>query len=137
MRVRGLLAIFALTCVTAAEQTPPIDDALNHLYNFDFQGAHQVLDILVAARPQDPLPSAFRASAYLFWELDRMGILESEFLIDDQRIAEQKKAVEPDPIIRTQFFKALDDAQSRAEAMLRTNPDDRNALFAVCIAQGI
>jgi hypothetical protein len=33
--------------------------------------------------------------------------------------------------------KALQDAQSRGEAALKVNPNDRNALFAMTIAQGV
>jgi hypothetical protein len=136
-----LLTIFGVICVTAvaqpAGQAPPLDDALNRLYNFDFQGAHRVLDGLVAEKPDDPLPYAFRSSAYLFWELDRMGILESEFLIDDEKIADQKKPIDPDPEVKKRLFQALRDTQTRGDAALRANPKDRNALFALCIAQGI
>ena len=42
--------------------------------------------------PRTQLPYAFRSSAYLFSELDRLGILESEFLIDDNRIVEEEPA---------------------------------------------
>ena len=87
--------------------------------------------------PDDPLPYAFRSSAYLFYELDRMGILESEFLIDDQRIAEKKRPLSPDPAARAQFLKSLNDTESRGEAALKANPDDRSALFAMSVAQGV
>lgn len=134
----GLLA--AISCITAyaADPASSFDQAFQLLYNFQFQASHQVIDRYIAAHPQEPLPYAVRASAYLFYELDRLGILESEFLIDDKRIA-KKDATElkPDPKVRASFIKALDDAQSRAEAALKTNPNDKAALFAMCIAQGV
>jgi hypothetical protein len=114
-----------------------VDQAIQHMYNFDFAGSHEVLNQYIAAHPQEPLPYALRASAYLFYELDRLGILESEFLLDDKKIAEKKKKLEPDRAIREKFLTALNDVDSRAEAVLKVNPDDPSALFAMCVAQGV
>jgi hypothetical protein len=136
MRLWPIAAIFCASAF-AAGHPPTIDDAVQRLYNFDFQGTHEILDRLSAPRPQDPLPYAFRASAYLFYELDRMGILESEFLIDDKKIVEKKKPLEPDPAVRQRFMKALEDTEARGNAALAANPDDLNALFAMCISQGV
>jgi hypothetical protein len=119
-----------------AAGAPTIDAAVQQMYNFDFQASHQILDQCIAAHPQDPLPYAFRAAADLFYEMDRLGILESEFLVDDKRIIAKKNLL-PDAAVRAQFYKALDDTASRAEAALSANPDDRSALLAMCISQGV
>jgi len=132
----GLLAAILCSSAYAAEPSP-FDEAFQALYNFQFQASHQAMDRYIAAHPQEPLPYAVRASVYLFYELDRLGILESEFLIDDKRIARRERPPQPDLRIRTQFIKALDDAQSRAEVMLKSDPNDKAALFALCIAQGV
>jgi len=123
--------------VSASDSPPTLDDVVQHLYDFDFPATHQILDRYIAAHPQDPLPFAFRSSAYLFSELDRLGVLESEFLIDDNRIIDKKNPASPDPEIRTRFLKALDDTGSRADKALKANPMDRDALFAMCISQGV
>jgi hypothetical protein len=133
------LLVICLICspALAADDAISIETALNHLYNFDFRATHTVLDQAVAADPADPLPYAFRASAYLFSELDRMGILESEFLTDDDQIAEKKKKLDPDPNIRAGFDRAVRDTETRAEALLKRDPNDKNGLFAMSIAQGV
>jgi len=113
-----------------------IDRAFDRLYNFDFPGAHAILNRRVAANPDDPLTYSVRASAYLFNELDRLSILESDFFADDSHIADKKK-LKPDPAIRVKLFQAIDDAQSRAQARLGKDPDDQEALFAMCITSGI
>lgn len=120
-----------------AGDTPAFDQAFQDLYNFHFQASHQVLDRYIAVHPQEALPYAIRASAYLFYELDRLRILESQFLIDDKQIARKGKPLEPDPQVRAAFIRALDDTDSRAAAALKTNPNDKQALFALCIAQGV
>ena len=128
--------MLALLCVPGLE-AQSLEDAITRMYNFDFPGSHQILDRYIAAHPSEPLPYGFRASAYLFFEMDRMGILESEFLLDDDKIAEKKKKLEPDAATRKGFLQAVSDAETRANATLKVNPNDRDALFALCVAQGV
>ena len=128
----GLLVLAPL--VQAAET--PFDQAFDRLYNFDFAAAHSILDSYIAGHPREPLPYAMKASAYLFTELDRMGILAGQFFADDKRIAD-KKRMAPDPRIRASFLQAVADAQSRANAILTRDPNDHDALFALCITQGV
>jgi hypothetical protein len=135
MRLWLLAAVFCLPGYGAADP-PEIEQAVARLYNFDFTASHEMLDRVITARPRDPLPYALQASADLFYELDRLGILESEFFIDDKQIIEKKK-LQPDSSVRARFQKALEDAQSRADAALLTDPNNREALFAMCIAQGV
>jgi len=115
---------------------PEIDQAFAHMYNTDFRGAHELLDRYVSAQPSDPLGYAVRASAFLFSELYRLGILESEFFADDKRIIERKK-LQPDAEIKQKLFRAIDDAQSRAAKVLQSNANDQNSLFAMAITQGV
>jgi hypothetical protein len=120
-----------------AAASPSLDDALNHLYNFDFAGAHTILDQLIATHPVDPLPHAFRASACLFDELDRLGVLEGQFFTNDDWAYDKKLKPVPDPAIRARLLQALNDTQSEGDAALHGNPKDKSALFALCIAQGV
>jgi predicted Zn-dependent protease len=133
-----LWALSALLCLPAlAAQPDTLDAALSHMYEFDFPASQEILSRYIAQHPQDPLPYAFRGSAYLFYELDRMHILESEFFTDDDRIADKKKKVDPDPATREKFLQAVSDTESRADAILKSNPNDTQALFAMSIAQGV
>jgi predicted Zn-dependent protease len=130
------LPVFAGAVASGIQAPSQIDRAFARLYNFDFRGAHAILDQHIAAHPSEPLPFAVRSAAYLFYELDRLGILESEFLVDDKRITE-KKELKPDPAVRSQLFHAVEDARSRAMAALSATPDDEQALFAMCITMGV
>jgi hypothetical protein len=115
---------------------PEVGEAFNNLYNFNFPAAHADIDRYVAAHPREPLGYAIRAAAFLFYELDRLGILESEFLTSDKHIAD-KKVSRPDPDVRAKFLKAVEDATSRAQAALAANPSDRQALFSMSIVEGV
>lgn len=114
----------------------PFDQAFERMYNCDFQGAHTIIDGYLVHHAQEPLPYAIRASALLFQELDRLGILEGEFFADDKRIIDKKK-LRPDANTRVRFLQAAADVHSRANPILAANPNDRNALFSLCIAQGV
>jgi len=131
------LVLAAIVCGPTLAEPPTLSDALARMYNFDFTASQEILTRYMELHQQDPLPFAFRASGYLFYELDRMGILESEFLVDDERIAEKKKRIDPDQANRERFLRALNDVESRVNVALKSNPNDRDALFAMCIAQGV
>jgi hypothetical protein len=131
------LVCYALHSGVAAEtHSEQIDKAFNRLYNTDFPGAFALLDQYVAAKPDDPLGYALRSSGYLFSELDRLGILEGEFFVDDKRIAE-KKGQKPDPAVRAKLMQAIEDAQSRAATQIAAKPDDQYALFSMAVTQGV
>jgi hypothetical protein len=120
----------------AAAPAVELDEAFTRMYNTDFPGAHVHIDRYVAAQPSDPFGYAVRASAFLFSELDRLGILESEFFADDKRIIEKKK-LKPDLEIANKFRQAVSDAQSRGATLLASNVSDQNALFSMAITQGV
>jgi predicted Zn-dependent protease len=131
-----ILAVLTAAPLLGAGGPVEIGEAFEKLYNFNFPAAHAILDRYIAARPAEPLPYAVRASADLFFELDRLGILEEEFFVSDDRIAEKKK-LKPDAANRAQFLQAIQDAQSRAQAILAAHPEDRDALFTMCMSQGL
>ncbi len=115
---------------------PGIDQAFQRLYSSDYRGAQSALDQYLAQQPGDPVGYAVKASAYLFTELDRMGILESEFFESDKKIGDSHKRPGADPAARTAFYQNIDKAQTLARAALAANPNDENALFAACLALG-
>lgn len=133
----GLISFAAgLSAGAVKHPIPEIKSALNRMYNFDFNGAHRILDGYMAGHPDDPLGPAFQASAYLFYEMDRMKILEGEFLTDDSRIKSNKR-IDPDPKVREQFYRAIGQAESLANKRLQADPNDSSALYALCMAEGM
>jgi hypothetical protein len=134
MLLRLLMVVGFLVCRSSAAD--PLDLAFGRLYNFDFAGAQQILDKRIAASPEEPLPHAVRASTFLFSELDRMQILESEFFASDKRITE-KKGARPDPQIRSRLFESIEKAQGLANAKLSGSPDDASSLFSLCLTSGL
>lgn len=142
MKVVRLILWLCLAAGAHAAQPPgavpstAIDRAFGRLYNFDFAGAHAILDEHRRVDPDDPLSYSVSAAADLFAEMYRLKILETDFFVDDSKLAEKKK-LKPDPAVRAAIFKAVGEARQRAEAKLAAQPIDRDALFALCMSASI
>src|SRR5436305_7838601 len=65
-----------------------------------------------------------------------MVTIYGEFLRGDDWAHDKKKKI-PDPAVRAKMQKALQDTESRGAAALQANPNDKDALFALTIAQGV
>lgn len=119
-----------------AAPADPIGETYRLLYNLDFAAAHRVLDDYEAKQPSDPIGPAVRAAAFLFYELDRLKILEGEFFSNDKKISGDDK-LQPDPHIRERFFASVTKAQQLADVRIQKSPNDTYALFAYCLTEGM
>ncbi|HQO24361.1 MAG TPA: hypothetical protein PLK89_01525 [Acidobacteriota bacterium] len=147
-RLRCLTATTLLLClgavtVRAASPDPvtppdtPIDRAFRHLYNFDFAGSLAVLYDAERAQPDNPLVYSVRAGTYLFMEMDRLKILETRFFLNDDNLVDGTGKLEPDPVVRNKLFATLERCRQIAGQRLTADPDDVDALFAMCMAAGV
>jgi len=141
--LRYLCLLFvALTLSPASAQVEKIDTetalkrAFVRLYNFDFNGAQEILDRQRLVDPKEPMLTATKATAYLFSELDRLRILELDFFTDDDKVVDRRKLI-PDPAIRAKFFQTVDESDKLANARLAAKPDDPDALLALCMTSGL
>ena len=106
------------------------------MYNLKFREAHLAFQSWERSHPNDPLGPASDAAAYLFGEFDRLGVLQSEFFVDNGRF-EQREKVAPDPATREGFERALARSDRLADALLARSPNDEIALFAKVLNQGL
>jgi hypothetical protein len=113
-----------------------IDKVFSRLYNFDFAGAHSLLDAHIQSYPEDPLGYSVKGALYFFSELNRLHLLETEFFSNEDKVTD-KKRIKPDPETRSLIFSATAEARMRAAACLAQRPDDRAALFALSMATGL
>lgn len=143
--MRRALALAALLTASAAvpawcapDSASPIslDAAMAQLYNFDFDGAHRVLDQWIADHPADPLGHALQAAAYMFAEFARLHILDAEFFQSDKRIADRHR-LSYDPAVRARFYSELAQAKRLADRQLVKDPRDQDALFVEAISGGL
>jgi len=122
--------------VAKVDSEAALQQAYAHLYNFDFNGAYEILDRQRQLDPQQPLLPATKAAAYLFSELDRLRILELDFFTDDEKVVDRRKLV-PDPNIRNKFFQTVAESDKVANARLGSNPNNPDALLALCMTTGL
>jgi hypothetical protein len=127
-------SLAAFPALAAVEDSP--EAALNRLYNYDFTGAHRVLDAWNAKHPDSSLGHALQAATFMFTEFSRLQILEGEFFTDDKKIVE-KKGLKTDPVVRGQFYGELDMARKLAEQRLAVDPKDQDALFVMTVSEGL
>ena len=72
----------------------------------------------------------------MFAEFARLGVLESQLFTNDNNFDARSK-LDPDPEVRRQFNAALDHGDQLADAALKLQPNDSNALFAKVLAMGL
>jgi hypothetical protein len=114
----------------------PLDKGYRQMYNLEFSGAHDTFQSYIKAHPGDPLGPASDGAAYLFDEFNRLGVLQSELFVDDERFKDRAKLA-PDANARQRFYAAIEQSQRLADAVLQHSPNDRNALFATVLNLGL
>ena len=139
--IRSILALLVVTMLRAAQPAPSASEIAIHqayarLYNFDFADAHRLMQRQIALAPQEPMPRAVDAAAYVFDELARLHILEFDFFMDDDKVVDRRKLV-PDPVIRQKFFDEVAAVERLSNPRLANRPDDRDALLAMCMTTGL
>ena len=114
----------------------PLDSGFRQMYDLQFEEAHRTFSAWEQLHPDDPLGPTSDAAAYLFSELDRLGVLQSELFVDDEKFKESPKLT-PDPATRQAFDKALARSDQVADAVLARSPHDGNALLAKIMNLGL
>jgi hypothetical protein len=134
----GFASLLILTPWSIARGNAPasLDDGFRQMYNMDFPGAHKTFDAWKELHPDDPLGAASSAAAYLFSEFERLRILDIDLFADDRRLEHLGK-LRPDPKIKAAFDSELGQANNIAVKILDQTPDDRNALFARVLVDGL
>jgi hypothetical protein len=106
------------------------------MYNLDFAAAHKTFEEWETLHPDDPLGAASNAAAYLFAEFERLHILEFDLFTDNRRIQNAEKRI-ADPANKSAFEAELAKADRIAEKTLSQSSEDRNALFAKSLTDGL
>jgi len=133
---RGLGILLCSFLSLPAIQAQSIGQAFHRLYSFDFPGAHRVLDQLESAYSDQPIFHLTRASAHLFGEMHRLGIMGTEYYVDNGKKLDQKK-LDPLPEVRERLNTSLRRAVELAQSQLEAEPSSASAHFALSLASGL
>ena len=140
MRTASLCLLLALVRpAPGADVSVPPADLYNgwlQMYDLQFDRAHSVFAQWQQRHAADALGPVSDAAAYLFSELARLGVLESELFVNDARYQNRAK-LRPDPQIRAKFESEVAQADRLADTKLQTAPTDADALLAKALTFGL
>jgi hypothetical protein len=121
--------VLALSAASGAD----LNAGYRAMYDLDFAAAHRIFAAFMSGHPDDPMGPVSDAAAYLFSELERLRVLDSELFVDDHRF-QARTHLTADPAIR----RAFDDAIARTGVIARARAaDDRDAQLAGVLAHGL
>jgi hypothetical protein len=134
--VGGSLVVVASALAAPNVPPPTLDHGFSLLYSLKFDEAQQDFTQWQRQNPNDPMGPASEGAGLLFSELDRLGILESQFFENDYAFADRKK-MSPDAAVHTRFEAALGRAEILAKAHLAKDAKDHDALLAMVMVNGL
>ena len=108
---------------------PDVQQAFLHFYNMDYDEALPRFEKVREEHPGNPMATAYLLNAVLFRELNRLDLLDTTFYANDGFLTGKHTVVE-DPKVRDRVHDLSGQAIDEANAELKTNPNDVNALFA-------
>lgn len=115
---------------------PELSAGFDLLYEQRFAEAREVFTSWESRNPDEPFGAVAIAASYLFEELDRQGVLTSNFFLDEKRFLNGIDG-NVDSERMSHFHDALAQASQLAEVRLHGNPKDDEGLFALTLAAGM
>ena len=127
----------ALAVVTAPNGTrtdalnllPEVQEAYDHFYNLDYDGAVERFQKIQRAHPENPISTVYVLNTTVFRELYRLGLLDTTLYVNDGFLSGKHPVVE-DTRVSRQVDALAAQAIRIANAQLHQNPQDVDALFA-------
>ena len=129
-------AIHGQPACSEAPRANALDAGYENMYNLQFAAAHQIFARYQQSHPDDPMGPVSNAAAYLFCEFNQLDILRSDFVADNKNFLGGSK-IAPDPKVVTDFRAELAEALQLAEARLKKNPADQDALLGRVLATAL
>jgi hypothetical protein len=125
-----IVALIGLSAPANPANPPEIlEQGYGAMYSLDFDRAHGCFQEWERQHPEDPFGPVSDAAAFLFFELDRMKILRSDFFVEDRKLF-HGKIQQPDPQAKSGFEKALQRSEQLSGALLKRDPASQGAMFA-------
>ena len=132
----GILLLCGPSAPATAQQPDYRALGHDHYFNLEYDQAIDAYQRLITAGPQDPLAYNHLATAILFKELLRLGMLETSAFKGDNQFLRQEKP-KPDPAVKEEFEAAIFKGREVAEAKLAEDPKDKRSLFALANNHGL
>lgn len=135
-----LLPLLAASIAIGGQaQTTPEEDlatpAIDHLRNLEYDLAKQQLRRCIDTHPSDLRAWNYLAITTLYGEMFQRGVLESSVYGEGGEIFKASK-VDLTPAFQQELQSVLDKSQQLAEERLRSNPNDKEAMYWAGVAHG-
>ncbi len=131
----GLVSVaLAVSSLSAASDYRALGHS--HYFNLEYDEAIDAYNLLIAENPKDAVAYNHLATALLFKELLRLGMLETSAFKGDNQFLKQQKP-QPDPALKVRFEKTLLEGRRLAEATIEKSPDDKMALYVLSNNYGL
>lgn len=134
--MRFALPFCFLGLALASSTSTLLDRGYREMYNLDFEAAHRTFRECQLMNAEDPMGPVSDAAAYLFSELERLHILQSELFVDNSSFLSRNNA-KPDAQVKARFEAALEQSRVLADRILRHSPQDPDATFAAILRLGL
>jgi tetratricopeptide (TPR) repeat protein len=108
---------------------PDVQAAFRLFYNMDYDVALPRFEKIRQEHPGNPMATAYVLDVVIFRELNRLDLLDTTFYANDGFLTGKHTVVE-DAQVRDRVKALSDEAVDEANAELKTNPNDVDALFA-------
>jgi tetratricopeptide (TPR) repeat protein len=115
--------------VPALERDPLVRQGFDQFYSLEYDKAIRTFETVLKQHPDDPFAVNYLLSAVIFKELYRIGALDSEMYANNT-FAERPAAKPVDPDVKAQIYALIDRATELAEARLKVDANDVDALYA-------
>src|SRR5258705_7876088 len=136
MRLVAIGFFFAWSLFAQQTAWAPYNSAFNHFYNLEYDQAIAELEKGEAADPNSLSVHNYLAQCIQFREMFKVGALESELVTGNNSFLRRPK-IDTTPEIEKRFFDEIQKAISLGEALLKTNPNDTKALYALGVTYGL
>jgi hypothetical protein len=140
--IYGLIILLACArpgvaqAVSRVVPQPELQRGFEQMYNLDFRGAHQTFHVYQKLSPDDPLGFVADGAAYLFSEFNRLHVLESDLFVTDEHF-DNRDRLQPDAEVKAAFESALAHGDEMSDKLLKSSPNNANALFARVLSNGL
>ncbi len=137
-RTAALSISLVVLCTSgrAEPSSASLDRGFQLLYNLDFDRAQEQFTSYQQQNADDPMGPVAEGAGLLFFELNRLGVLGTRFFDRDSSFR-SPPTLKADPVLRDRLNSALQRAEVLAGPHLASDPNDRRALLAMTLVNGL
>ena len=115
---------------------PVVREGYALFYNLDYDGALTKFDAVMKSHPQEPIAYAYALQALIFRELYHQDLLDTTYYAHDSFLTTQRRVDIPEAN-RQRIESLANQVTTLADGRLKSNPQDKNALFARGYSRGL